>query len=208
MYCILVTGIPAAGKSTMAAFLGEQLQLPVLSKDGIKELLYDTVGFRSRAEKVRLGTAAMDIMYYTAEQLMSCRQAFILENNFEHASREGLAAILDRHSYQAITVTLTGDLESIYRRFLERNQSPDRHRGHVVNDRYPEDGPSSVTPPPSFEDFTAGIAARGMDTFTANGPQIMVDTTDLDRIDREELLKKLRALLHEAAAFSGGECFT
>ena len=40
MFCILVTGIPAAGKSTMAKFLGEQLQLPVLSKDGIKELLY------------------------------------------------------------------------------------------------------------------------------------------------------------------------
>ena len=128
MFCILVTGIPAAGKSTMAKFLGEQLQLPVLSKDSIKELLYDTVGFRSRAEKVRLGTAAMDIMYYAAEQLMSCRKAFILENNFEHASREGLTAILYRYGYQAITVTLTGDRETIYRRFLERNQSPDRHR--------------------------------------------------------------------------------
>ena len=99
MFCILVTGIPAAGKSTMAKFLGEQMQLPVLSKDSIKELLYDTVGFRSRAEKIRLGTAAMDIMYYAAEQLMSCRQAFILENNFEHASREGLTRILDRHGY-------------------------------------------------------------------------------------------------------------
>ena len=196
MFCILVTGIPAAGKSTMAKFLGEQMQLPVLSKDSIKELLYDTVGFRSRSEKVRLGTAAMDIMYYAAEQLMSCRQAFILENNFEHASREGLTAIQDRHGYQAITVTLTGDRETIYRRFLERNQSPDRHRGHIVNDRYPEEGPSTVPPPPSFEDFTAGIAARGMDTFTANGPHITVDTTDLDLIDRADLLKRLRAILH------------
>ena len=43
MYCVLVTGIPAAGKSTMAAFLGERLGLPVLSKDRIKELLYDNV---------------------------------------------------------------------------------------------------------------------------------------------------------------------
>ena len=50
------------GGTVGAKFLGEQLQLPVLSKDGIKELLYDTVGFRSRAEKVRLGTAAMDII--------------------------------------------------------------------------------------------------------------------------------------------------
>ena len=26
----------------------------------------------------------------------------------------------------------------IYQRFLERESSPDRHRGHVVNDCYPE----------------------------------------------------------------------
>ena len=67
MYCILVTGIPASGKSTLAEFLGKRLHLPVLSKDRIKELLYDTVGFRSREEKVQLGTAAMEIMYYAAE---------------------------------------------------------------------------------------------------------------------------------------------
>ena len=41
MYCILVTGIPAAGKSTMAQFLSEQLQIPMISKDKIKEQLFD-----------------------------------------------------------------------------------------------------------------------------------------------------------------------
>ena len=84
MRCVLITGIPAAGKSTLAKYLGEQLNLPVLSKDRVKELLYDTVGFRSRAEKVRLGIAAMEIMYYAAEQLMLCGRQFIMENNFEN----------------------------------------------------------------------------------------------------------------------------
>ena len=37
MYCILVAGIPAAGKSTMAEALSERLKLPVISKDAIKE---------------------------------------------------------------------------------------------------------------------------------------------------------------------------
>lgn len=37
MYCILVAGIPAAGKSTMAKFLSKQLKLPVISKDTIIE---------------------------------------------------------------------------------------------------------------------------------------------------------------------------
>ena len=64
MYCILVTGIPASGKSTLAAAIAGALHLPWISKDRIKELLFDRLGFRSREEKVRLGLAAMDAMYY------------------------------------------------------------------------------------------------------------------------------------------------
>ncbi len=71
MYCILVTGIPAAGKSSMADFLSKRLHIPSLSKDTIKERLFDTIGFRSREEKVRLGLASMEVLYYFAEQLMS-----------------------------------------------------------------------------------------------------------------------------------------
>ena len=69
MYCILVTGIPASGKSTMARFLAEAFGLPVISKDRIKEWMYDTIGFRSREEKVKLGIASMQIMYDLAEEL-------------------------------------------------------------------------------------------------------------------------------------------
>ena len=78
MYCILVTGIPAAGKSTMAKVVSEKLKLPVISKDTIKELLFDNVGFQSRTEKVKLGIASMEIMYYVASQLMKAGQPFIL----------------------------------------------------------------------------------------------------------------------------------
>lgn len=190
-YCILVTGIPAAGKSTMAEALAEYFSLPVLSKDRIKELLYDTVGFRSREEKVRLGIASMNIMYYMAEQLMKRGQAFILENNFENVSKEGLLAILERHSYKAITVTLTGDYEKIYERFQKRNDSPDRHRGHVVNDCYPEKVQNHAAAPVSYEGFAAGIASRGMDSFVANGPHIILDTTDFAKIDQDGLVQQI-----------------
>lgn len=61
MYCILVTGIPAVGKSTMANFLSKELKLPVISKDSIKELLFERIGFQSREEKVKLGTTEQSI---------------------------------------------------------------------------------------------------------------------------------------------------
>jgi len=59
MYCILVAGMPASGKSTIAVRISESLGIPMLSKDSIKEMLFDDLGFHSRAEKVQLGTAAM-----------------------------------------------------------------------------------------------------------------------------------------------------
>lgn len=191
MYCILITGIPASGKSSMADFLTEKLRLPVISKDRIKELMYDVIGFQSREEKVKLGVAGMNIMYYMAEQLMRCRQPFILENNFENISRDGLLDILEKYSYKAITITLTGDYEKIYQRFLERNDSPERHRGHVVNDRYPELKRNNGMQPIPYENFVSGIVNRGMDKFVANGPHIILDTTDFSRIDYDGLLGRI-----------------
>ncbi len=197
MYCILVTGIPAAGKSTTAALLSEYFRLPVISKDKIKELMYDEIGFHSREEKVKLGIASMNIMYDMAEQLMKNNQPFILENNFEKMSKAPLLEILEKYSYTAITVTLTGNYPEIYKRFVERNNSPDRHRGHVVNDSYPEKTPNSPVKPISYENFVNGIINRGMDSFVANGPHIVVDTTDFNKLHMETLIQQINEYREE-----------
>ena len=195
MYCILVTGIPAAGKSTMAKVVSEKLKLPVISKDTIKELLFDNVGFQSRAEKVKLGIASMEIMYYAAGQLMKAGQPFILENNFEYSSEQGMKNLLEKYQYSALTITLTGDYKVIYQRFLERESSPDRHRGHVVNDCYPEkkeNNPKTLKAKTiSYENYVRGIEQRGFDAFCVDGRQIKVDTTDFSRINMEELFSRI-----------------
>ncbi len=201
MYCILLTGIPAAGKSTMAEAMSERLKLPVISKDTIKELLFDNVGFQSRAEKVNLGIASMEIMYYVAGQLMKAGQSFILENNFEYSSEHGIKNLLEKYHYSALTITLTGDYKVIYQRFLERESSPDRHRGHVVNDCYPEkkeDNPKDIkTKTISYENFVQGIEQRGFDSFWVDGRQIKVDTTDFSKIDMGKIFSQIAAWKEE-----------
>ena len=200
MYCILVTGIPAAGKSTMAEVVSERLKLPVISKDAIKELLFDNVGFQSRAEKVKLGVASMEIMYYAAGQIMKAGHPFILENNFE-STEHGMKNLLEKYRYSALTITLTGDYKVIYQRFLERESSPDRHRGHVVNDCYPEKKGNNTeilkAKTISYENYVRGIEQRGFDTFCADGRQIKVDTTDFSRINMEELFSRIAAWKEE-----------
>lgn len=185
----------------MAEALSERLKLPVLSKDAIKELLFDHVGFQSRAEKVNLGIAGMEIMYYAAGQLMKAGQPFILENNFEYSSEYGIKNLLEKYQYFACTVTLTGDYKAIYRRFLERESSPDRHRGHVVNDCYPEkketNRETAKARHVSYENFVHGIEQRGFDAFCVDGRQIKVDTTDFSKINMEELFSQIAAWKEE-----------
>ena len=201
MYCILATGIPAAGKSTMAKVMSEKLKLPVISKDTIKELLFDNVGFQSRAEKVKLGIASMEIMYYVAGQLMKAGQAFILENNFEYSSEQGIISLLEKYQYSVLTITLTGDYKVIYQRFLERENSPDRHRGHVVNDCYPEKKENNLktlkAKTISYENFVCAIEKRGFDAFCVDGGQIKVDTTDFSKINMEELISQIETWKRE-----------
>lgn len=195
MNCILVCGMPAAGKTTLARHLGAALRLPVLSKDGIKERLFDDIGFQSRAEKVRLGVAALDVMYDMADALLQAGISCILENNFEDVSLPGLRALLDKHGCAALTIRLGGDPRIIWQRFVERNADPSRHRGHVVNDRYPEETPGRVIAPPTFEAFLNSIQSRGMDRFTAGGPLLEVDAAHLSDLGWLALLDKVQAFL-------------
>lgn len=70
--------MPATGKSRFAEWLSGEMKLPYLSKDTVKEILFDRVGFHSRAQKVALGNAAMEVLYYFAESHMRARNPFIL----------------------------------------------------------------------------------------------------------------------------------
>jgi len=90
MYCILISGIPASGKSTTAKKISQAFKIPCFSKDAIKEQLFDTVGFSSRAEKMKLNLAATLMLYDVAEQLMKNNLPFILENNFENQTADGI----------------------------------------------------------------------------------------------------------------------
>lgn len=198
-FCILVAGMPASGKSTMAKYLSEQLGLPMISKDNLKEILFDEIGFNSRAEKNKLGVASARLMYHVAEQFMRINAPFILENNFENATKPELMELLEKYGYTAITLRLTGDCEKIYERFAKRDRSPERHRGHVVNDCYPEPK-GSVRENPTMLDlagFKYGLEHRGYNSFCANGPCIEVDTTDIAGVDLEEVLSRVRESVEE-----------
>ena len=64
---ILITGDLASGKSTLAASLSESLSIPYFTKDSLKEIACDAIGYSSREENRRLSISAVNSMIYVFE---------------------------------------------------------------------------------------------------------------------------------------------
>ena len=202
MDLILLAGLPASGKSGFANYAGQKLDIPVIAKDELKEILFDDVGFRSREEKLKLGVASTDLMYYMADRLMRSGSSVILDNNFESSSIPGLRKLIAAHACHLITVRFDGEISAIYQRFIARDRDPRRHRGHVVNTAYPEQTAEPYRPI-SCQEFERKFRERGMVDFYIGGDLITVDVTTFDHYSKEELLEQLRSVMKQAPEEGG-----
>ncbi|MDQ1519992.1 MAG: hypothetical protein QOI55_1065 [Actinomycetota bacterium] len=86
---VLVSGLPGSGKTTLATTLGTALGWPVVSKDVIKETLWDALGGGDRAWSARLGGAAQEVLLRTAADAPNA----VLDTFFHHEWKDRLAAL-------------------------------------------------------------------------------------------------------------------
>jgi len=63
---VVVSGLPASGKSTVGAALAERLGMPIIDKDAILEALFETLGSPDLLERRRLSRASDEVLYALA----------------------------------------------------------------------------------------------------------------------------------------------
>jgi predicted kinase len=84
---VIVSGVPGAGKTTLASILRRRLGWPLLNKDRIKETMFDASGLGlddlSQPESRALGVYADAVMYDVARELLRAQVSCILESNFQ-----------------------------------------------------------------------------------------------------------------------------
>ena len=86
---VVVSGAPGSGKTTLAGRISEELRLPLLAKDRIKEALGDALGMPPDVSgSERLGRAAYAAMFALAAETLVAGQGVIVESNFRRGSSE------------------------------------------------------------------------------------------------------------------------
>ena len=127
---VVVTGPPATGKSTVAEELATRLRVPFISKDLLKEALYDTFGYGDDLEE-KLDRAALTLLFTVAEAQLDAGVSVVAESNFDAETDIGpFRRIVREHGVRLVQIHCHASSEAILRNFADRAESGRRHPGH------------------------------------------------------------------------------
>ncbi len=176
---IVVNGLPATGKTTLARQLADDLRMPLLAKDDIKETLFETLGWSDRAWSRRLGTATMALLYLLLEEQLRAGKPCIVECNF-YPDRDGerFRALQQTHPFTPFQILCVADGPTLYERYCQRARSADRHPGHVETNNLDEH---------------RELLLRGrIEPLAIGGTLYELDTSDFTTMDYPALITALR----------------
>lgn len=178
---IIVNGLAATGKTTIAKDLAKRLNYVFLSKDGIKESLFDDLGIKDRSWSKDLGKASFSLLYQYLEELVAKGVSVVVETNFvsEYDSKK-FFKLKNKYSPDIIQILCYADGKVLYERFVKRSQSSERHKGHLDFS--------------SKEEHQELLLTGKAELLEIDSPVVEVDTTDWSAVSMEmiylEVLKR------------------
>ncbi len=178
---VIVNGPPAAGKTSIVEQLAKRLNLPLFTKDFVKELFANELGSPALDFSHELGRASQLMLAAIASELVNSGQGLVVESFFHKGVTEPQYAPLIQKT-NAILVHITADEETLVSRYAKRMNDPARHEIHNTEG----------TPDELRKVLREGLG----DPLDLDCPLIVLDTTERE-YDEVEVANLIRARLAE-----------
>lgn len=179
---VIITGPPASGKTTLAKRLSMQFGVFMLHRDGLKETLFDSLGFQDREWSRKLGGASYELLYYLLRSILDVKVDAIVESNFKHGLHsEKFRGLQKKYGFRVVQVVCRCDAETGLKRFRARVEKGERHPGHVDH--------------VNFDEVKEMIERWDYTPLAVEGEVIEVDTSHFENVEYQKIEKALKKSL-------------
>jgi len=163
--------------------MAREFSLPFISRDDIKELLFDSLGWKDREWSKKLGLASYSLLYHFLEFELCTGRSLIVESNFKaEFDTKKFLGLREKYDFEPFQIQCKVDSNTLFERFKRRSESGERHPGHVDH--------------LSYEEFKSSLLKDHYEILDIGGRFFEVDTTDFDTIDYEGLFKAIRSAIN------------
>jgi len=129
---IIITGHPGSGKTSIAKQLSDHYRIPYISKDALKERVFDGLGSKDKEWSLQVSGVAHRIMDDMAGQILKSGSSVIVESNFKaDVDSDRFANLAETYHVPCMQILCSADGDILFQRWNERIQTGERHEGHV-----------------------------------------------------------------------------
>lgn len=180
---ILVLGHPSSGKTTLAQKIATPLNLPFISRDEIKLMALNVLGWRNRDWSKKIGEISYEIMYYMIEEQLKAKHPFIVESNFApELANERFQKWQKQYNFECIQILCYADKETLLNRWKKRSVDDKDHPSYTENREGLRDLEETLKKDSKPLDLLSKV--------------IKVDTTDFSRIDEPGIIDEVKGAIH------------